>query len=71
LGATGAGVGGLLAMKFILSTVLSQCGLKVNWWRFRHIQATGHCAFRCVHSGTGDVTIRPGMAADRAETLVK
>jgi hypothetical protein len=31
-------------MKFILSSVLSQCGLKVNWWHIRHIQATGESA---------------------------
>src|SRR5665647_3833444 len=41
LGATGTGVGVLLAMKFILSSGLPRCSHKVNWRRNRHIQATG------------------------------
>src|SRR5213595_1571007 len=39
-GATGAGEGGFVAMKFILASGVSHRSLQVNWWRDRHIQAS-------------------------------
>jgi hypothetical protein len=42
LGATGTGVGVLLAMKTILSSGHSHCSLRLNWWQNRYIQAGWH-----------------------------
>jgi hypothetical protein len=55
-------------MKIILSSGLLHCGLKVNWWRNRHIQATA-LAHAAPYFAQGAAHLRADSAQGLAENF--